>query len=63
MTVNITQHGSGERGEMSFQVLMADNRVVMVQAVSGVHAAMRATNLLKVNVKGVCQINSPYRSV
>lgn len=48
---------------MSFQVLMADNRVVMVQAVSASHAAMRAINLMRQGIKGVCPINSPYVGV
>lgn len=48
---------------MSWQVLMADNRVVWVQAVSASHAAMRAINLMRADVKGICPINSPYVGV
>lgn len=48
---------------MSWQVLLSDNRVVWVQAVSASHAAMRAINLMGAGVKGVCPINSPYVGV
>lgn len=48
---------------MSWQVLMSDNRVVWVQAVSASHAAMRAINLMQTSIKGICPINSPYVGV
>lgn len=48
---------------MEFQVLLTDNRVCMVQAVNANHAIMRVINLWHVTVKGVCPIQSSYRSV
>lgn len=48
---------------MSWQVLMANNQVVTVQAVSAAHAAVRAIKLMRACVKGVCPITSSYVGV